>query len=198
MQTTVTLSYEDAWKFLDQLQFFKIKLGLDAMTAFMEPLDNPHLKFPSIHIGGTNGKGSVGSTLLSILTAAGYKVGFYTSPHLSSVRERFKIGATYISRQAFARYAQQIISILEGRQITYFEFTTALAMLWFAEEKVDLAILEVGLGGRLDATNIITPLVAVITFRPASEAPIQAPREAISSSIWIKSYPRLGSSWDIY
>lgn len=163
MQTAVTLTYEDAWKFLDQLQFFKIKLGLDAMSAFMEPLDNPHLKFPSIHIGGTNGKGSVGSTLLAILNEAGYKVGFYTSPHLSSVRERFKIGDTYISREAFAKYAQQIISILEGRQITYFEFTTALAMLWFAEEKVDLALLEVGLGGRLDATNIVTPLVSVIT-----------------------------------
>jgi len=163
VQTADKLTYEDAWTFLDQLQFFKIKLGLDSMTSFMEPLDSPHLKFPSIHIAGTNGKGSVGSTLLAILTAAGYKVGFYTSPHLSSVRERLRINDTYISREAFAKHAQQIISILEGRQITYFEFTTALAMLWFAEEKVDLALLEVGLGGRLDATNIVTPLVSVIT-----------------------------------
>lgn len=162
-QSTNQLSYEDAWSFLDQLQFFKIKLGLDAMMTFMEPLGNPHLKFPCIHIGGTNGKGSVGSTLLSILTAAGYKVGFYTSPHLSSVRERFRIGNTFISEKDFALHAEQIINILDERQITYFEFATTLAMLWFAESNIDLVILEVGLGGRLDATNIVTPLASVIT-----------------------------------
>ena len=163
MTTIKNTNYQDAWSFLDQLQFFKIKLGLDSMNMFMESLNNPHLQFPSIHIGGTNGKGSVGATLLSILTSSGYKVGFYTSPHLSSVRERFRIGDTFISRDEFARQAEKIIHILNGRQITYFEFTTALAMLWFAENKVDLAILEVGLGGRLDATNIVTPLVSVIT-----------------------------------
>ncbi len=163
MSTIKKTNYQDSWSFLDQLQFFKIKLGLDSMNMFMESLNNPHLQFPSIHIGGTNGKGSVGATLLSILTSSGYKVGFYTSPHLSSVRERFRIGDTFISRDEFARQAEKIIHILKGRQITYFEFTTALAMLWFAENKVDLAILEVGLGGRLDATNIVTPLVSVIT-----------------------------------
>lgn len=163
MATTRHLGYQDAWTFLDRLQFFKIKLGLDSMHMFMESLDNPHLQFPSIHIGGTNGKGSVGATLLSILTEAGYTVGFYTSPHLSSVRERFRIEETFIARDEFAAQAEKIIRILNGRQITYFEFTTALALLWFAEKKVDLAILEVGLGGRLDATNIVTPLVSVIT-----------------------------------
>jgi len=163
MTTTVHLSYEEAWSFLDRLQFHKIKLGLDSMKAFMESLDNPHLQFPCIHIGGTNGKGSVGATMLAILTAAGYRVGFYTSPHLSSVRERFRIGNDFITREDFARLAERIVAILNGRQITYFEFTTALAMLWFAEQKVDLVILEVGLGGRLDATNIVTPLVSVIT-----------------------------------
>ncbi|HEJ83940.1 MAG TPA: bifunctional folylpolyglutamate synthase/dihydrofolate synthase, partial [Desulfobacteraceae bacterium] len=163
MEATQKLSYEDAWAFLDRLQFFKIKLGLDSMTAFMASLDNPHREFPCIHIGGTNGKGSVGATLLSILTTAGYRVGFYTSPHLSSVRERFRIGRTFISRDEFAAQADKIIRILNGRQITYFEFTTALALLWFAEQEVDLAILEVGLGGRLDATNIVTPLASVIT-----------------------------------
>lgn len=163
MPTSLTLTYEEAWDFLDKLQFFKIKLGLDSMTAFMESLGNPQRTFPCIHIGGTNGKGSVGATLLSILTEADYKVGFYTSPHLSSVRERFRVGNTFISRRDFTLMAEKIINILDGRQITYFEFTTALAMLWFAEQKVDLAILEVGLGGRLDATNIVTPLVSVIT-----------------------------------
>ncbi len=157
------LSYHDAWSFLDQLQFFKIKLGLDSMQAFLESADNPQQEIPFIHIGGTNGKGSVGATLLSILTASGYKAGLYTSPHLSSVRERFRIGDRYISRRDFTAVAGKIIHILDGRQITYFEFTTTLAMLWFAEQHVDLAILEVGLGGRLDATNVVSPLVSVIT-----------------------------------
>lgn len=163
MTTIQNTNYHEAWTFLDQLQFFKIKLGLDSMNMFMESLNKPHLRFPSIHIGGTNGKGSIGATLLSILTTAGYKTGFYTSPHLSSVRERFRIGDTFISKDEFARQAGKIIHILNGRQITYFEFTTALAMLWFAENKIDLALLEVGMGGRLDATNIVTPLVSVIT-----------------------------------
>ena len=157
------LNYEDAWSFLDQLQFFKIKLGLDSMNQFLESLGNPHRTFPCMHIGGTNGKGSVGATLLSILKEAGYTVGLYTSPHLSSVRERFRIGDAYIGKEDFSREAEKIISILDGRQITYFEFTTALAMLWFADRQVDLAIMEVGLGGRLDATNVVTPLVSVIT-----------------------------------
>ncbi len=157
------LSYHDAWSFLDQLQFFKIKLGLDSMREFLDSLDHPQKEFPVIHIAGTNGKGSVGSTILSVLSESGYKAGFYTSPHLSSVRERFRIGNRYISENEFATEAEKIIQILDGRQITYFEFTTTLAMLWFAKEKVDLAILETGLGGRLDATNVVTPLVSVIT-----------------------------------
>jgi dihydrofolate synthase/folylpolyglutamate synthase len=163
MAAAEKLRYRDAWTFLDRLQFFKIKLGLDSMNAFMASLHNPHQQFPCIHIGGTNGKGSVGATLVSILSTAGYKVGFYTSPHLSSVQERFRIGGTFISRDEFAAQADRIIGILNGRRITYFEFTTAMALLWFADRKVDLAILEVGLGGRLDATNIVTPLVSVIT-----------------------------------
>ncbi|XOF32760.1 MAG: bifunctional folylpolyglutamate synthase/dihydrofolate synthase [Candidatus Electrothrix sp. YB6] len=157
------MNYQAAWDFLDQLQFFKIKLGLDSMNRFLERLGNPHRDLPCIHIGGTNGKGSVGATLCSILTAAGYTTGFYTSPHLTSVRERFRIGDRYISKADFARLISQIHAVLDGGQITYFECTTVLAMLWFAEQKVDLAILEVGMGGRLDATNVITPLLSIIT-----------------------------------
>lgn len=157
------ISFQDAWSFLDQLQFFKIKLGLDSMNQFLDSLGQPHKKFPAIHVGGTNGKGSVGATLLSILNESGRKVGFYTSPHLSSVRERFRIGTRYITEEEFAEKGAQIIQILDGRQITYFEFTTTVAMLWFADMGVDLAILEVGLGGRLDATNVINPMVSVIT-----------------------------------
>lgn len=157
------MNYQQAWEFLDQLQFFKIKLGLDSMNQFLERLDNPHHDLNCVHIGGTNGKGSVGATLCSILIAAGYTTGFYTSPHLSSVRERFKIGDTYISEDDFARLISKIHAVLDGGQITYFECATVLAMLWFAEQEVDLAIFEVGMGGRLDATNVITPLISVIT-----------------------------------
>ncbi|MDH3348500.1 MAG: bifunctional folylpolyglutamate synthase/dihydrofolate synthase [Desulfobulbaceae bacterium] len=157
------MNYQEAWSFLDLLQFHKIKLGLDSMNHFLGALDNPQHRVPCVHIGGTNGKGSVGSTLLSILSKAGYRVGLYTSPHLSSVRERFRINDEYISQEQFAEQASRIRDILDGGQITYFEFTTTLAMLWFAEQKVDLVLLEVGMGGRLDATNVVTPLVSVIT-----------------------------------
>ncbi|MGB5686223.1 MAG: folylpolyglutamate synthase/dihydrofolate synthase family protein, partial [Candidatus Electrothrix sp.] len=157
------MNYQEAWEFLDKLQFFKIKLGLDSMNRFLERLGNPHRDLQCIHVGGTNGKGSVGATLCSIFTAAGYQTGFYTSPHLSSVRERFRIGNSYISKEDFARLISKIQTVLDGGQITYFECTTTLALLWFAEQKVDCAILEVGMGGRLDATNVVTPLLSLIT-----------------------------------
>ena len=157
------MNYKDTWTFLDNLQFFKIKLGLESMSMFLEELGSPEKDLKFVHIAGTNGKGSVAVTLLTLLAKAGYNVGLYTSPHLSSVRERFRINHEYISEEEFAEEGSRIYNILGDRQITYFEFTTALAMLWFARRKVDLVILEVGLGGRLDATNVITPLVSVIT-----------------------------------
>lgn len=157
------MNYQEAWTFLDNLQFFKIKLGLESMTKFLDDVGHPHQGMKFVHVGGTNGKGSMSVTMLTLLAKAGYRVGLYTSPHLSSVRERFRINNNYISREDFAEIATQIRDILGGRQITYFEFTTALALLWFAKENVDLAILEVGMGGRLDATNVIEPLVSVIT-----------------------------------
>ncbi|NTV13928.1 MAG: bifunctional folylpolyglutamate synthase/dihydrofolate synthase [Desulfobulbaceae bacterium] len=157
------MDYQEAWSYLNDLQFFKIKLGLDSMAAFLDSLGNPQRNLRFIHVAGTNGKGSVCANLLEIYRRAGYRVGLYTSPHLSSVRERFRINDEYISPEEFAASATAIQAILAGRQITYFEFTTALALLWFARRQVDLVILEVGLGGRLDATNVITPLVGVIT-----------------------------------
>jgi len=157
------MNYQEAWAFLDNLQFFKIKLGLESMSQFLDSVGNPHRALRFVHVAGTNGKGSVSTTLRTILTKAGYKVGLYTSPHLSCVRERFRIDERFISEEAFARQASAIREALGERQITYFEFATALALLWFAEEQVDVAILEVGMGGRLDATNVITPLVSVIT-----------------------------------
>jgi len=157
------MDYREAWEYLDQLQFFKIKLGLDSMEAFLDRVGHPQRGLASIHVAGTNGKGSVSSALLSVLSRAGYRVGLYTSPHLSSVRERFRINDAFIPEADFAGVASQIRAVIGNGQITYFEFTTALALLWFAQEKVDLAILEVGMGGRLDATNVVTPLAGVIT-----------------------------------
>lgn len=157
------MDYQQAWAYLDNLQFFKIKLGLDSMAGFLAKVGNPQEKLSCIHVGGTNGKGSVSMNLLTLLTGAGYKVGLYTSPHLSSVRERFRINDDYISEEDFAAVASRIATVLGENQITYFEFTTALALIWFAEQDVDLVILEVGLGGRLDATNVVRPLVSVIT-----------------------------------
>ena len=157
------MDYRQAWSYLDDLQFFKIKLGLDSMNAFLKSVGQPHENLKFVHVAGTNGKGSVSAHLLTVLAASGYKVGLYTSPHLSSVRERFRINDRYITEEEFADHATRIRDSLADRQITYFEFTTALALLWFAEEQVDLVILEVGLGGRLDATNVVTPLVGIIT-----------------------------------
>ncbi len=157
------MNYQESWSYLDQLQFFKIKLGLESMNSFLGKVGHPHQRLSFVHVAGTNGKGSVSSTLLTLLAAAGYRVGLYTSPHLSSVRERFRINDTYISEDDFASISGRIRDVLGDGQITYFEFTTALALLWFEQQEVDLAILEVGLGGRLDATNVVSPLVSVIT-----------------------------------
>ncbi|MCP4343668.1 MAG: bifunctional folylpolyglutamate synthase/dihydrofolate synthase [Desulfobulbaceae bacterium] len=157
------MTYKEILAHLDALQMHKIKLGLEAMQSFLDKVDRPesHLKF--VHVAGTNGKGSVCATLSEVLGRAGYRVGVYTSPHLSSVRERFRIGSDYISEDSFAKTGTRICEVLGKEQITYFEFTTALGLLWFAESNVDLVLLETGLGGRLDATNVVTPLVSVIT-----------------------------------
>ncbi len=157
------MNFQEAHAYLDSLQFHKIKLGLDSMRSFLAKVDRPEKNLKFVHVAGTNGKGSVSVTVLTLLLRAGYRVGLYTSPHLSSVRERFRINDDYISEEDFARLATRIRAVLGNEMITYFEFTTALALLWFAEADLDLVILETGLGGRLDATNVITPLVSVIT-----------------------------------
>ena len=156
-------TYQDAWDYLDQLQMHKIKLGLEAMQDILAELGSPEKSCPAVHVAGTNGKGSVCEMLRSILVQAGYRTGLYTSPHLSSVRERFRIDDRYISEDTFARLMEKIRSALKGRTITYFECATALAFSWFAEQRCDLVIAETGMGGRLDATNVLNPLISVIT-----------------------------------
>ncbi len=161
--TAPITTYEEACRYLDDLQMHKIKLGLEAMRSTLAVLGSPEQKCPAVHVAGTNGKGSVCSMLRSVMTTAGYKTGLYTSPHLSSVRERFRIDDHYISKTDFCRLMETIRQSLDGRQITYFECTTALAFLWFAENGCDLVILETGMGGRLDATNVVMPLLSIIT-----------------------------------
>jgi len=158
------MNIQEAESWLDQLQFFKIKLGLDTTRALLAELGNPQKQLKIIHIAGTNGKGSVGATLLSILSAAGVRTGFYSSPHLNRVQERFRINDDYISAADFAGLATRLAALLQGRPLpTYFECTTLMALLWFAQQQAEAVILETGMGGRLDATNVVTPLVSIIT-----------------------------------
>jgi dihydrofolate synthase/folylpolyglutamate synthase len=136
---------------------------LDRFKQFCVRLGDFQDKFPSIHIGGTNGKGSTSRILGKVFQDSGYKVGVYTSPHVINFNERFTINDEVIPDGELIAFFQEHVQILEEYKLTYYEISTAIAFWWFAESKVDLAIIEVGLGGRLDATNVITPLVSVIT-----------------------------------
>jgi len=142
-------------------------LNLERMEYLLSLLGNPHRDFPIIHIAGTKGKGSTAAIISSILTVNGLKVGLYTSPHLITPRERIRIGDRIISEEEFTYYLSRVRSDLEDSSsqmaFTFFEIYTALAFLYFSYHRVDLAVLETGLGGRLDATNVVSPLVAVIT-----------------------------------
>jgi len=158
------MNYQEAEDWLDQLQFFTIKLGLETTRTLLAELGNPQDRLKIIHVAGTNGKGSVGATLLSILSAAGIRTGFYSSPHLSMVRERFRINDSYMSASDFAGLVTRLATFLHDRPLpTYFECTTLLALLWFAEQQAEVVILETGMGGRLDATNVVLPLITIIT-----------------------------------
>ena len=139
------------------------KEGLDNTYALDEYFGHPHTNFRSIHIGGTNGKGSCSHTLAAILQADGYKVGLYTSPHLVDFRERIRINGEMVPEQYVIDFVEEHKDFFEPLHPSFFELTTAMAFKYFAEQKVDFAIIEVGLGGRLDCTNIIHPLLSIIT-----------------------------------
>ncbi|MCC3499235.1 MAG: bifunctional folylpolyglutamate synthase/dihydrofolate synthase [Microcoleus sp. PH2017_15_JOR_U_A] len=151
---------------LKSYQHFGVHLGLERIHQLLEKLDNPHKQVPIIHVAGTNGKGSVCAYLSSVLTAAGYRVGRYTSPHLIDWTERICINQKPISTIALQDCLEKVVRAAEGNTETptQFEIITAAAWLYFAEQKADIAVIETGLGGRLDATNVCeTPLVSVIT-----------------------------------
>lgn len=139
------------------------KKDLTNILAFSKVLEFPENKFKTIHVGGTNGKGSTSHMLASILQEAGYKVGLYTSPHLKNFTERIKINGKEVDRNFVIDFIEKNKSFLEKQKLSFFEMTVGMAFEYFAFEKVDIAIIEVGLGGRLDSTNIIMPEVSVIT-----------------------------------
>ena len=139
------------------------KKDLSNTLALASHLQNPEKKFKSIHVAGTNGKGSVSHMLASTLQEAGYKVGLYTSPHLKDFRERIKINGTMISEEEVVSFVHLNKSFLEKQKLSFFEMTVGLAFDYFSKQQVDIAIIEVGMGGRLDSTNILIPEVSVIT-----------------------------------
>lgn len=140
-----------------------IKKDLHNTVALCEALKNPHQKFKTIHIAGTNGKGSVSHMLAAILQTAGYKTGLYTSPHLHDFRERIKVNGAMVSEAFVIDFTKRIKQQIELLEPSFFEITVAMAFEYFAEQQVDVAVIETGLGGRLDSTNIITPDLSVIT-----------------------------------
>jgi len=139
------------------------KVGLDSMLAIDEHFGHPHRKYKTIHVGGTNGKGSVSHMLAAILQVCGYKVGLYTSPHLVDFRERIRINGQPVSEEYVTSFIEAEKEFFEAQKATFFEMATAMAFSYFSDQDVDIAVIEVGLGGRLDSTNIITPIVSVIT-----------------------------------
>jgi dihydrofolate synthase/folylpolyglutamate synthase len=139
------------------------KKDLTNTITLCKHLGNPHQKFKSIHIAGTNGKGSVSHMLAAILQTAGYKTGLYTSPHLKDFRERIKVNGNEINEKFITDFTEKIRPLIEKIEPSFFEITVAMAFDYFAEQKVDIAVVEVGLGGRFDSTSIITPELSVIT-----------------------------------
>ncbi|PIN68565.1 bifunctional folylpolyglutamate synthase/dihydrofolate synthase [Candidatus Woesearchaeota archaeon CG11_big_fil_rev_8_21_14_0_20_43_8] len=155
------MDYKDVIEYLYKRGFFSIKLGLDNITKLCEDLGNPQDCYKTIHVGGTNGKGSVTTFIASVLIEQGYKVGVYTSPHLVDFCERIMINKVLIPQIRVTEIMDKMIPFIDKH--TYFEIVTAMAFEYFRRAKVDIAIIEVGMGGRLDATNIIKPILSVIT-----------------------------------
>jgi len=164
------MEYDALLQELYRLERFGIKLGLDVITELLERLGNPHRGLRSVHVTGTNGKGSVCAFVDSVLREAGYRVGLYTSPHLVRFNERIRVDGQEIPDADVARLYARIRPVAEAmagknrvKQPTFFEVTTAMAFLYFVERNVDIGVIEVGMGGGMDATNVVQPLVAVIT-----------------------------------
>ncbi len=164
------MTYKQTINYLYSLERFGIQFGLEKITHLLSLLNNPEHSFKSIHIAGTNGKGSTSSFIAQVLKEAGFKTGLYTSPHLIDFRERIQVNGVLIPRKRLTEIVERLIPLVKKmskgtlqRAPTYFEVSTAIAFEYFKDEKVDFACVEVGMGGRLDATNVITPMVSIIT-----------------------------------
>ncbi|MBI3765164.1 MAG: bifunctional folylpolyglutamate synthase/dihydrofolate synthase [Ignavibacteriales bacterium] len=155
--------FDKTLQFLYDLQLFGIKVGLHNIRTLLRYLGHPERQFPSIHIAGTNGKGSTAAMLAAILCASGYKTGLYTSPNLVHFSERIRINGKKISEEEIVRYTRYLQPAIRKTKATFFEATTAIAFQYFADQRVDVAVIETGLGGRLDATNVLTPILSIIT-----------------------------------
>jgi len=164
------MNFQECSNYLEDVQKLGVKFGLDNVRTVLEALYFPHFQYPSILVAGTNGKGSVCAMITRILSLHGFRVGLFTSPHLVSVRERIRIGDTLITKKAFSHrltfLKEKIEALILAKKLlhhpTYFEILSCLAFLSFKREKVDIAVLEVGMGGRFDATNVVLPLMSVI------------------------------------
>lgn len=157
------LSYRASVDFLFGLERSGVKLGLDTTFRLLGLIGNPQASFESVHIAGTNGKGSVACFLNSILFHSGHRTGLFTSPHLVSYRERIRTDGRCVSRADLARLVSDLADRIIGTRVSYFEATTALAFEYFRRQRVGVAVVEVGMGGRLDSTNVIRPLISCIT-----------------------------------
>ncbi len=165
------MTYRQCLSYLEQIQTLGMKFGLDNVRTILASLGNPHQTYPSVLVAGSNGKGSVCAMLTRILTLQGFRTGLYTSPHLVRYEERIRIGGEPISAKAFSRILTRLRSQIErligsgklASPPTHFELLTCAAFMFFAEERVDMAVLEVGMGGRFDATNVVFPELSVIT-----------------------------------
>lgn len=182
------MNYTEAIEYLNSFGRFGSKLGLERIERLLELMGNPHQKFKSIHIGGTNGKGSVAAMVSSILYEQGFDVGLYTSPHLDDFRERIIVNKEWISRKELAKLVGEVKPLVKKVETlshpTFFEVATAIAFRFFSQREVDYAVVEVGLGGRLDATNVIRPQVSVITNVGLEHTDVLG--SSISSIAWEK------------
>lgn len=170
MEDSKKMNYADTLTYIyNRMPLFQMvgksayKEGLESMQAFDDRLGNPHHSFKCIHVGGTNGKGSTSHTLASILQSAGYKVGLFTSPHLKDFRERIRVNGEVVPKQFVIDFVEKHKAFFDVIYPSFFEVNVAMAFDYFRQEKVDYAVIEVGLGGRLDSTNIISPILSVIT-----------------------------------
>ncbi|MDH3891626.1 MAG: bifunctional folylpolyglutamate synthase/dihydrofolate synthase [candidate division Zixibacteria bacterium] len=156
-------SYVSAERFILSREFFGMKLGLENIAQFLEDIGSPQHAYPTIHLAGTNGKGSTAAMIAGILGTSGYRTGLFTSPHLVTLRERMRVDGRMIPRRSVTAFIDRHRRELARRKLSFFELITAMALDYFKRARVDLAVIETGLGGRLDATNVLAPILTITT-----------------------------------